>query len=52
MPRVLKKGYFRFSQRLHGGVERTGPEIRLRAAKHVKEKFTWQDSFKLMTNRI
>jgi glycosyltransferase involved in cell wall biosynthesis len=29
MPRVLKKGYFRFSERLHGGVELNGREIRL-----------------------
>lgn len=29
MPRVLKKGHFRFSERLHGGVESTGREIRI-----------------------
>ena len=29
MPRVLKKGHFRFSERLHGGVELTGREIRI-----------------------
>ena len=31
MPRVLKKGFFRFSQRLHGGVELFGREIRVPA---------------------
>ena len=31
MPRVLKKGYFQFSRRLHGGVELSGREIRLPA---------------------
>jgi hypothetical protein len=29
MPRVLKRGHFRFSERLHGGVEFSGPEVRL-----------------------
>ncbi len=29
MPRVLKKGFFKFSERLHGGVELEGMEIRL-----------------------
>ena len=29
MPRVLKKGHFRFSERLHRGVESTGREIRI-----------------------
>ncbi len=29
MPRVLKRGHFRFADRLHGGVEFTGPELRL-----------------------
>jgi hypothetical protein len=29
MPRVLKRGRFRFSERLHGGVEFSGPAIRL-----------------------
>ncbi len=29
MPRVLKKGYFKFSERLHGGVELNGREIRI-----------------------
>lgn len=29
MPRVLKRGHFRFSERLHGGVEVDGREIRL-----------------------
>ncbi len=31
MPRVLKKGSFRFSERLHGGVKSTGREIRVAA---------------------
>jgi glycosyltransferase involved in cell wall biosynthesis len=29
MPRVLKKGHFRFAERLHGGVETDGREVRL-----------------------
>jgi FkbM family methyltransferase len=29
MPRVLKKGHFRFAERLHGGVDTDGREIRL-----------------------
>lgn len=29
MPRVLKRGHFRFSEQLHKGVEFTGPEVRL-----------------------
>ena len=29
MPRVLKRGHFRFADRLHGGVEFTGRELRL-----------------------
>jgi len=29
MPRVLKRGHFRFSERLHKGVEFTGREVRL-----------------------
>jgi len=29
MPRVLKRGHFRFSERLHGGVELDGRQIRL-----------------------
>jgi glycosyltransferase involved in cell wall biosynthesis len=29
MPRVLKRGHFRFSERLHGGVELQGRQIRL-----------------------
>ena len=29
MPRVLKRGYFQFSQKLHGGVELSGKEIRV-----------------------
>jgi glycosyltransferase involved in cell wall biosynthesis len=29
MPRVLKRGFFRFSEKLHGGVELTGREARI-----------------------
>jgi len=29
MPRVLKRGHFRFSEKLHGGVEVEGPEARV-----------------------
>ena len=29
MPRVLKRGYFRFAEKLHGGVELTGRSIKL-----------------------
>ena len=52
MPRVLKRGRFRFSERLHGGVEFSGPAIRLppdpdlaiehfsyRSIEHYVEKF-------------
>ena len=31
MPRVLKRGYFRFSETLHGGVELSGREIKVEA---------------------
>ena len=43
MPRVLKRGHFQFSPRLHGGVELSGPEIRIAADPNLAiEHFSYE----------
>ena len=61
MPRVLKRGYFRFGEELHSGVKFNGPEFRLppdpelaikhysyRSVKHYIDKFNGYTSTEAM----